>query len=261
MKMTTLAVIGLLCVTGSMTSAIEVDLQTEIDVKVVSAFVWRGNVLNDEAVIQPSVTLRGGDMSMNVWGSWDLNNKQNSSEHTRMDVMLDYSLEHGDNIFSAGVVAYVYDDDGALTEDTFETFLSYAMNVVSLPSLTVYYDFGELEGIYASVAFGHSIELVQDRAALDLGLAVGGGSGNYNSALYDFPADEENDIAAFTADSASLLDLSLSASASVALGERTVLTPGVKYTTILDSDISDALDSVSKESDEFLYSLMLSLYF
>lgn len=256
-----LFIAGLFTAGSIIAHAVMLEIDVEADVKVTSAYVWRGMVINDELCIQPSVTVRAGDVSFNVWGIWDLTDVTNSSEHTRMDTTLDYTHAYGKQILGSGLTAYIYHDDpGEQSKDTFEVFLGYTLDIPSLPSLTVYYDFGEIEGFYASFALAHSFELVKNRIALDLGVALNGGDQDYSSALVNLLVSGEA-VEEFEFDEASLVDVTAVASFPVSFGDYFEITPGVKYMELLDSKIKDAVRNIGGEEDQWVYSLTATLYF
>ena len=47
-------------------------LSASIDLPILSAYVWRGQVLNDEGVVQPSATISKGGFSLNYWQNFAL---------------------------------------------------------------------------------------------------------------------------------------------------------------------------------------------
>lgn len=247
-------------------SALTLDAELYMDVKVVSAYVWRGEVFNDEAVIQPSVTFVASDWSLNVWGTWDLTDTTNSSARTRMDILLDYAFHRGVHVLKPGIIAYVYHDATyGPKDDTFEVFLEYAIDVPGLPSLTLNYDFGEIEGFYASLATRYEYELVKDRMDMSLRADVGAADKDYANAKFSFPKDassngdpEEFD---FRPDQASLIDFTVSAGFPVRLGKHWSITPSVKYMTLLDSDIKDASRDAGYDTEETAFALTLSAGF
>lgn len=256
-----LFIVGLLTAGSIIAHAVMLEVDVEADVKVTSAYVWRGMVINDEACIQPSVTVRAGDVSLNVWGIWDLTDVTNSSEHTRMDTTLDYTHAFGKQILGSGLTAYIHHDEpGEQSKDTFEVFLGYTLDIPSLPSLTVYYDFGEIEGFYASFALAHSFELVKNMMALDIAVAVNGGDKEYSSALVN-PLVNGEAIEKFEFDEASLVDVTAVASFPLSLGDHLEITPGVKYVELLDSKIKDSVRNIGAEEDQWVYSLTATLYF
>jgi len=241
--------------------AVTLETSVETEVRVTSAYVWRGRVINDEPCIQPSITVGAGDLSFNVWGTWDLTDVANSSGHTRMDTTLDYSHRFARQILSSGLIAYIYHDEPEEDkEDTFEAFVGYAADVLLLPSLTVYYDFGEIEGFYGEFGLAHSFGLLDNILALDLGVSMGVADKEYSSINFNFPANDEEGIEEFVPDKASLGELMISASFPVSIGTHCMITPAIKYMSLLDPDIRDAAENVGKE-DEIVYSLTLGLYF
>lgn len=235
--------------------AVMLDTDIEVETKFTSAYMWRGQVLNDEYTFQPSVTVKAHDLSFYVWGTWDMTDVTNSSERTRMDATLDLTRSMGKHIMSLGLTAFVYHDAPShLSKDTFETYIGYALNVLFLPSLTVYFDFGEIDGLYASFALAHSFELVDNVLALDIKTTVSGGDEDFNTFSFA-PTGEKL--------GSSLVDLTAMASFPFTLGKsgHVGITPSLKYMTLLDSELKDAVKTAGEKNDEFAYSLALTLYF
>ena len=75
---------------GSSTSEAEVSLEAAL----VSADVWRGQVRNNDFVIQPQLTLAQYGVSLNIWGNYDLgeNYLGVDNDFSEIDVALAYSL-------------------------------------------------------------------------------------------------------------------------------------------------------------------------
>ena len=117
-----LSVIALLAIASMLPAhAKEVDLHGDVDVKVTSSYAWRGEVINDEAAFQPSFTLDMAPFSFNLWGTWDMKHTTNSSERARINATIDVTFESDGNLFTPGMVAYVYHDDYlGRAKDTFE---------------------------------------------------------------------------------------------------------------------------------------------
>jgi len=251
----------LLCVAPVLALAQTADLEFEAEAGVTSADIRRGRVLNDEFCLQPSATARRGGLALNVWGTWNLTaGGEDGSE--RIATTLSADATRARQTVATGVIAYNYlDEAGPPSEDTVEVFFNYALDVPSLPSLTIYYDCGEFDGFYASLALSHSVELPAQRAALDLQAAVGAGDEEYARTLFSFPADEAAGLAAFEPDGASLLDLTLDAALPVKLTDRIVLTPAVRHMIVLDSDIRRAADDAGEDTDATAFRLALSARF
>jgi hypothetical protein len=240
--------------------AVEVDLKVKSNVKVSSAYLWRGQILNDEAVIQPSVTMQAENFSLKVWGTWDLTDVEGSSERTRADVELDYSVVQTKQLFNMGAIAYIYYDTPG-SKDTFEVLFDYALLVPLMPSFTVYYDFGEINGFYGKIGVAHSFELLENKLFLDINASVGGADEEYADKVFSISADEENGIEAYVPEKSALLDFTAKASLPVKVREKMRLIPEIKYMTLLDSEIRDAMADAGFDNDEMAVSITLLVEF
>ena len=253
-----LGLIGLLAMATA--AAAEIETGVAVDVPVVSAYVWRGQVLNDEAVVQPGLTGTIGGFSVNAWSSMDLTDNQDSSgEFDEMDWTVSYSRTVGKFELGAGVVQYTFPNstlateaaDGTATvEDypgTVEVFASVGVDVPLAPALAVYYDVDEIEGLYAVASVGHSFELM-DKVGLDLKAALGFGDADYNAGYFGL-------------DDAALNDLVLGAALPIAVTENLSLTPSLGYMLLPDSDLEDAAEATYGEKDCFYGGAALNLAF
>jgi len=261
---TTLLLLAIAVIAGaaSTSGAVTVDLSLDIEARITSAHLWRGSVVHAQPAFQPSVTLNAGDWMFNVWGTWDMMQAPDTWERARMDGTLEYSWTGDRHIMSGGVIAYVY-HDGLLreTRDTFELFVGGAMDIISLPSITVYYDFELVKGFYTSFSLGHTFALHKNMVQLDLGLYVGAASGNYNNYVFGKrigggeEEEEEVDLGF------SLVDLTATAEVPIYAWENVAIVPGIKFMTLLDSDIAEA--SLANEQSPFTiaYSIGLLAHF
>ena len=263
----------IICVLCAGATAATVESEVEVDVKAATAHLWRGQVLNDEAVIQPSLTVRAGDWALNLWGTWDVDETTNSSARQRIDATLEYSFFKDNHILTPGITAYVYHDATYASEDdTVEASLEYAyavmreatktkpQEVLFIPSLTINYDFGDIDGFYSAISLRRSFELVENQMDLDLRVDLGAADKSYANAKfsYDVTGTSTN---AFSPDGSAVIDLTLTASAPIALNEKWTITPSVKFMTLLDSDIEAAAKAAGKESEETALSISVSAVF
>jgi hypothetical protein len=209
---------------------------------VLSAYVWRGQVLNDELVVQPSLTAETDyGLSLNVWGNFNTTDRvspENEREFSEIDLNAAYSRRV--SFFTLGVGFYQYlfpnqtvtDDvtsNSAAALPTREVYVSAALeDVILQPTLTVYYDVDAVNGFYGSLGISHSFELTKE-LSLDLSASIGAADSEYNSVYFGVDEDALNDGNA-------------RASVSYALMESLTLTGYIQYTTLLDSDIKDAAD-------------------
>jgi len=243
--------------------SVPVDMSIEVETKVTSAYVWRGQVISDNPCLQPSITFGAGKFDLNLWGTLDLVEHEDTWERNRVDVTGSYTWEEGRQVVSAGVVGYVYHDGPRNTSrDTFEAFGSYGIAAPLLPSLTVYYDFDRIEGYYGSFSLQHSVEIVPDRAALDVGAFLGAADARYLNAMFD-PHENEDDeeIAGDRFDEPLPVDLTVTLWMPIHLRPNVVVMPGAKYMTLLESDVRDAAADAGSENSKFSYSLSLIGYF
>ena len=237
--------------------AIEIEnLAIEADIKVVSAYAWRGMILNDEACIQPMIVATAGNASLNVWGTWDLTSVSNASSRTRMDVTLDYTFTAGKHLLIPSITSYIYHDSSfGRQKDTFEVSLDYVQDILLLPSISMNYDFGEIEGFYVRAGIAHSFNIIQDKWFLDLKTNIGAGDSKYVD--YNFNADSSIPDELST----SLIDLEVSAAFPYLITESFTITPAVRYMTLVGSDIKNAVERDGKDTDQFIYSINCGFFF
>jgi hypothetical protein len=62
------------------------------DLGLYSAYVWRGQIVNDHAVLQPSVTASKGPFSFNIWGNWNLDQPAGRDDDLEIDYTAAYTL-------------------------------------------------------------------------------------------------------------------------------------------------------------------------
>ncbi len=223
-------------------------LGASLDFAYNSKYIWRGTVPNDESVLQPSLTLSlPKGLSFNWWGNMDLTNfADERGNFTEIDYTLSYGWSSGALKMNAGLISYTFPE----LADTAEAFISASSSGILSPTLSLYYDFDEAEGFYASLSASHSLALANDsEKPLNLGLSakVGFGSSDYNK-FY------------FGADDSALVDLTLSASMPISVGETLTITPSINYSMLLDNDIEKAYEAASGlDSNNFWFGVNFSI--
>ncbi len=222
-------------------AAAESDLSAAIDVPVLSTYVWRGQVVTDDPVIQPTFTITKGNFWVNWWGNWNLDDNATGDEHefSEHDITVAYSTTcplTGAGV-TVGIVNYDFPNVGlvdaegntTLVNDTAEAFLTYALSDLLLaPTVSLYYDVKEADGFYGSLAISHSLELAET-ASIALGASLGAASSDW--AGYYFGDESDG-----------LTDYSVSASLPISLCDTVTITPGVQYVGLL-GDAKDAVDA------------------
>lgn len=200
-------------------------------VDLLTDYVWRGQLLTDDPVIQPYAEIGAYGLTLNVWGSIDMTDINEAGNEDFRLQEVDYTLSYGftpvDGLDLEGGIIY-YDFPGTAFDSTREVYASASLSKVPLtPTATVYYDFDEVDGIYATLGVGHTFELAED-LGLSLGAGLGWGDEDYNTAY-------------FGVTDSGLNDLSLKASLDYALTEMFSISAYVAYSELLDSDIEDAV--------------------
>lgn len=245
----TSALAAILALGNSAAQAEEAEVSASLDLPVLSAYVWRGQVISEDAVIQPSLTVSKGGFSINWWANFNLTDDAtgDDAEFSEHDISISYSSVcplTGANM-TIGVVNYDFpnvgleDADGnlSLVNDTREVFLIAAFSDVLLsPTLSVYYDFKEADGFYGSLGVSHDVELT-DKASLSLAASLGAADKDWGSFYYG------------EGTSSGLNDWSVSASIPFAVSDSLTVTPGVSYSALLE-DAKDAAKAGAYFGDE-----------
>ena len=212
----------------------------EADLGVGSAYVWRGMVLNDELVMQPSLTVVAGNFSFNVWGNFDLTDRDgaavDSGNFSEVDLTISWTHSFDKVALDIGVINYMFPNAGLTNSDTTELYVSASLDVVLEPSLTIYYDIDSIDGYYASLGIGHTFA-VSDKTEIGL-------SGSYAFADSGFRDGY------FGVDSSGAVDLAAGINVSVAINDAVGFSVGVVHSTLSDSDIEIAAAAIYADDSD-----------
>ena len=179
----------------------------EVMTDIYSAYVWRGCVINDRPVWQPSLTTGYrfddfGTVSVGAWSNFDItgrNHQRSGLGLNEFDSSADYTLDISDFALKFGHMWYTYPKvngpDYWKTTREFYTGLAYKNEIVS-PSVTAYYDYFQANGWY--VQFGLNKEVEVDRFVFGGDLNLGLATDNYCETYYGRGAD--GGLADFSAD-------------------------------------------------------------
>ena len=215
-----------------------------------SKYVWRGQNLVDDWVMQPGISATYGGLTGSIWANMDMTGAAvDSGEFNEVDYTLDYSAAFPgvDWLgFSVGVI--YYDFPNTTAEGTTEIYGGLSIDTVASPSVTVYRDVDEAEGTYVSLGFGHSIEKTDAMPfGIDLGASIGWGDKDYNTFYWG------------GLDKSELNDLHLSLGLPFEVGSLSV-TPSVHYVRLLGSGVRDS-DAYSTDDDIIYGGVGLALSF
>lgn len=215
---------------------------------VLNGYVWRGQVMNDAAVLQPSFTLGKGAFTINTWGNLNLTDAvtEDAPDFSELDLTFSYSKTVGAVALGAGLIEYSFPN--TTFANTREVYASIGLPTLPVvPSLSVYYDFDEADGVYGllSLAYSHSIT---EKATLALFASLGAATAEYN-AFY------------FGVDESALNDANVGATLSIPVTKQLTITPGVQFTTLPDGDIKDGASGLYKDNEFVAGSLKASYVF
>ncbi len=217
-----------------------------VDLPILSAYVWRGQMLNDEAVIQPALNVEKDGFGVNVWANYDATDRgETHADFSEVDLTVSYGGQWGAMEYGVGVIEYLFPNtDVSSTREVYGS-LSLPDASLAVPTLSVYRDVEEADGFYASLALSKEIAL-GDTTTLELIASIGAADEDYN-AFY------------FGVDDAALNDVTTGAKVSFALSKTVTLTPGIQYAWLPDSDIRAGAKALYKDDNPFWGSLMLSV--
>lgn len=218
--------------------------EAEFDLSAFSEYVWRGQVLNDEPVFQPSIDVAAGNgFSINVWANMDLTDNNagliydaegtsevddTEAEFTEVDLTIDYALPlDGKFGLNVGAIEYVYSHPAGSTR---EVYVTAGLAVPLNPSLTVSYDFDKADGTYASFDVEQDIPL-GEAVTLTFSGSVGYGDAGYNEYSFGTCGGAFNDANAGLA-------------ATWSMNEAWSIAGSVRHTVLIDGDIRDAAEAV-----------------
>lgn len=231
-------------------------IETEITVDYFGKYIWRGQNISDDPVIQPGITMSWKNFTAGFWANLETTSiNDNSGEFTEYD----YSLDYSDDVpfiegvgYSVGVINYYFPS----AEDTTEIYWGFGFDLPLSPSLTVYHDVDDIKGTYASLSIGHSIEKIAELSSdipvgMDIGMSLGWGSASYNKGYW---SNSNQSIS-----SSKLNDLAISAAFPISLGD-VVLSPSLNYVTLLNNSIRET-NQYAGDSDYFFAGVSMSYEF
>ena len=237
--------LAIVCVAGLLPTTLKA-AEASLDLPVNSAYVWRGQVYNDEPVFEPSLTVSTKyGLSFNTWANFNLTDslgKDSEKEFNEVDLTVSYDVPVEVLDLTVGAVEYTYphqtiqNDDGSVraTPGTREVFVTVGKEDLPLsPSASVYYDFDEVNGFYGLVSVSQGFEVTKE-LSVDATLSLGAANTDYNETY-------------FGVDDNALNDGNVKVGASYTFSESISLGGYVMYTYLLDSSIRDA----AKDNDAY----------
>ena len=234
------------------------EVLTTAEIALVSSYVWRGQVLNNDFVIQPQLTASQYGVSINVWGNYDLGNNYLgvSGDFSEFDLSLAYTLplDLNDVSFDLGIIGYHYPANagsaplpgksgsyGGNRNSTTELFAAahwLTFKEYVIPSLTLFGDIDKADGVYVLFDVVAPYQ-ISDYLWIEGGVSAGWGNTSYNDYYWGGNQDKAfNDFNFYGNCSYEIID-NLSASLNLTM---TVLNGG---------DIRDAAKVLYEDENKF----------
>ncbi|MFA5292094.1 MAG: hypothetical protein WC496_03575 [Phycisphaerae bacterium] len=219
-----------------------------------SKYVWRGQLLNDDFVFQPSIGASYKGFTASIWGNVDTTNYHgDSGEFTEYDLTFDYSGKFSEDSkvgYSVGLIHYHF--PSLSYSDTTELYWGFNFDVPLSPTIKVYHGLGNENGIYANFGLSHTFEKVLKfsdtiTGDLALGASIGWGNGTYNKDYWGV-------------DESRLNDLAFTVGIPIDLGNGWAVKPSFNYVVLVDGKIRDT-DAYGKSSDYFFTGISISKSF
>jgi len=200
---------------------------------VFSKYVWRGQNIVDDWVLQPGVSIGYKGLTGSIWGNMDLHGETvDNWELTELDYSVDYSNTFpGQKTLGYSVGVIYYDFLNTEADATGEVYGGLTASVPLSPAIRAYYDFDEIDGTYVQLSAGHTIEKITQwredcYCGGQVGVSLGYGSCGYNEGYFGM-------------DDGGFNDLTFTASLPLCLGKWTIR-PSVAFSTMIDDDIRAA---------------------
>lgn len=184
---------------GSVPQSDSAEPQVTLEAALVSSYVWRGQVYNNDFVFQPQMTVAQYGFSLNVWANYDMgkNNSGIQSDTSEIDFSLAYTLplDINDVAFDVGLINYQFPANapgGTNSKSTTEVFAKGTVTTWKdyvIPSVTIFGDIDKADGVYVLFDVMAPYQ-VSDYLSVAAGISAGWGNTSYNSYYWNQAADK-----------------------------------------------------------------------
>lgn len=218
-------------------------ISVSVDATVASRYQWRGLVLSDGAVFQPSIDLAFRGWSLNFWGSMELSDANSYDDLgtgrnriTEWNTTLSYVHEFSAGSLTFGVTYYDYPNTGYHAST--EVFGIWERPGDIGTSIEAYYDIDEVKGLYlrfsAEKVWGVSggLDKRETPSTFSLRAGFGFGSAGYNNVY-------------FGEDRFGVVDFGVTGTFEVEVSERASLRFFAIYETLVDRKFNAGLPNRS----------------
>ncbi|VGO19862.1 TorF family putative porin [Pontiella sulfatireligans] len=223
-----------------------VETHVTAEVAVMSSYVWRGQVYNNDMVIQPQISVSDHGVSLNIWGNYDIghNNTDNNGDFSEIDFSLAYTLpiDINEMAFDIGLINYNFpNSDGDSTTELFGTATILSWKDYVVPSFTIFGDIDEADGIYALFDIVAPFQ-ISDYFAVEAGFSMGYGDSSYNSYYWTNEDGKGADKG--------INDYNFYCNASYELAENLTASVNLTYTMLEGGSVRDAANDNYEAKDK-----------
>jgi hypothetical protein len=231
-------------------------VSVDADLPLYSAYVWRGQVLNDEPVFQPALNLTKGGFGFNAWGNCNLTDTDmGKPDFSEIDLTLSYGRKVEQVGYGFGLIEYLFPHQTLSEGDriiaypgTREVYIRLSLpDLAVVPTISVYRDIDEAKGTYASAGLSYSREFGK-KLTFELTASLGIADKDYN-AFY------------FGVDKTLLNDLTIGAALTCKLRDNLSITPGLSYARFPDADIRESAKDLYYDNSQLTCYLNLNYVF
>ncbi|QBG48182.1 hypothetical protein EGM51_12565 [Verrucomicrobia bacterium S94] len=170
------------------------------EMALLSAYVWRGTVQDQDMVLQPQLSVSQYGFSFNIWANYDFSGNYTGVENdlSEIDLSLAYTLplNLNDISFDIGVINYQFPANSksgyAQGKSTTELFASAHLLTLQdyiIPSVTFFGDVKEVDGSYILFDIAAPYQ-ISDYLSVEGGVSTGWGNARYNKFYYSPSAEK-----------------------------------------------------------------------
>lgn len=155
-------------------------VEGSVDVSFQSKYIWRGMVLGDKPVLQPSLSLSDKGLTAQIWFNLDLTDTNGfRNQVNEIDYWLSYTLESDD--LDCTFTAYHYSFPHSPDPSTQEVWIGATYKTFLNPSLTLIRDTNSVRGWYVLFTASQELGLLKtgDSEGITLSLNLGYGDNEY----------------------------------------------------------------------------------
>jgi len=243
-------------------ATVRAEVAVNLDTAWAERYIWRGIPINENEVLQPSLTVGGAGLSLNVWGSVDLTDwgsRVGYGDEAGHATELDYTGAWLGSFFNDklqlgfGFVNYTFPHQREIgAVDTTEIFGKIGLGIPLSPSITAFVDESHAEGsTYVSLDLGQNFNLWSSGDA-SVALRLTGHLGYSNQKFCRAQYGNTHLDSRFH-------DWLLAAALPITVAKSVSLTPSYTYTSLMTNELRQIVDRSGRHPEAGIFTLTLSL--